>query len=67
MNSVPHSHDAGMSPRDVIVELDGYMTLSNVTFIVGAGTLTGVSAPTEPVRAAWSTQLPGRSSFTREE
>ena len=41
----PSPHSASMSLRDVTVELDGYMALSNVTFEVDAGTLMGVVGP----------------------
>ena len=41
----PTPHSASMSLRDVTVELDGYMALSNVTFEVDAGTLMGVVGP----------------------
>ncbi len=45
MRPVPNSHSAGVSLRDVTVELDGHMALSNVTFEVDAGTLMGVVGP----------------------
>ena len=67
MNIGPHPHDAGMSLPDVTERLGGYMALSNATFDVDSGTLTGIPDQTGPLRAPCSTRLPGRAPFTKGE
>ena len=64
MNPDHPSREVSMSPQDVTVEQDGYMSLSNITFgarVPGCALM----EPMEPAGATRSMPLPGCSPFTR--